>query len=84
MIFLDLVEETNENSKHQAVMSQVPHVIDSIAQAFETAVLSGQNQATLVTQTKAFFSFLPIVQAETVVRALPAERQRALTTHLSS
>lgn len=59
-------------------------VIDAIAQAIESAVISGETLATLIASAKNFFSSLPAGHAEQLISSLPVERREALIKKFSS
>lgn len=71
------------DQKHQAVTSNPASVIDIIAQAIETAVLSGQNLSNLIASTKAFVSTSSSQAIEQIVAAMPSDRRAAFLKHFN-
>ena len=59
-------------------------MLDAIAQAVESAVIQGDNMATLMTSTKNFLAAVPREQAESLIAALPVERRDVLLKKLNS
>lgn len=67
-----------------AVTEQLPHVVDAVAQAIETAVVEGQNRELLLSQFKALLATLPQGQPEQLVNAVqPQERRETLVKAIS-
>ncbi|BFZ56430.1 importin subunit beta-3 [Savitreella phatthalungensis] len=72
--FLGELLETRDN----AVVSQLPHVADAIAQALESAVIEGNNRDLLLRQFKTLLAGLGQQQAQQLITAIQPESRRSV------
>ncbi|CDO55226.1 similar to Saccharomyces cerevisiae YMR308C PSE1 Karyopherin/importin that interacts with the nuclear pore complex [Geotrichum candidum] len=66
------------DQNHEAVLSQAPKVIESVALALKHSSVQGQTAKRVVEATKAFVSRLPNDHAMQIIQSLPAEEQAVL------
>ena len=62
-------------SNHVAIMSQLPAVVDIVAQAVESAVITGQTMTKLIDSTKTLFGRLPSDTPQQLLATLPEVRR---------
>lgn len=72
------------DQNHEAVTSQAPKVIESIALALHHSSIRGKTAAKAVESTKVFASNLPGDQAMQILQSLPADAQVSLQKALGS